>query len=674
MRAILADTMAVWDRRGNLPNHPTEICRSNSVNASQRDTATNLELAPLGRRRIETGIFFLLFYLYVWLVLDTRLVHHAIGIVTPYHALAFTTGWAVFHDCVSRPGGLVEYLARFVSPFYGVGWLGAAILTGLAWCTSAVVDALQQITGQTRGMVIRYGPPVLLLAMHGKYDQPLTTILSLLVALALFLIYQQLALRNAVTRGVFLLALSGAAYIIAGPKGLWFPILAAVYEWPINGHAGRGVMALVSALLLPGLLGILLFRLSVREAYQGLLQPAEGMAEGDWLYALVLYLYFPMVLTGAVLRPLAETCWRSCREQLAVIAGNPSRGESLGRFLRRGESRWSIKLAGICLAAGAIAWSTLHADTRFALLLDFYCQRERWHDALRTADSRPHNVAYERNQRNVLMALYHARRLSDTMFSYPQVAGKDPFLVPQAERDVHAYLQESRFYLELGLVNRAEKCAYEALAGTGDLPAVLEHLAMIQIVKDQPEAAKVFLNALGKKPLHRRVAADMLQRLEADPRLESDPRVRQLRRCRLSEDRVSASLDGNREESLRALLDQNPDNRMAFEFLMVHYLRIVRPGQVVEALSQLERFGYSEIPRHFQEAIFVHASQTNTPFPRNEYRLDRETQTRAAAFFNILGRSSDREEAKQRAVEAGLSDSYFFYCWFGVSGWNSHGE
>ncbi|MCL4203041.1 MAG: hypothetical protein KJ000_11110 [Pirellulaceae bacterium] len=644
------------------------------MNASRHDSASKLVLAPLGRQRVETGVFFLLYYLYVWLVLDTRLIHHAIGIFTPYYALAFTTGWAMFRECVSRPGGLVEYLARFLSTFYGVGWLGAAIVTCLAWCTSAVVDALQQITGQTRGMVLRYGPPVLLLAMHGKYDQPLTTILSLLVALALFLIYQRLAPRNAVTRVVLLLVLSGAAYIVAGPKGLWFPILASVYEWPINGHAGRAVVALVSALLVPGLLGVLLFRLPGREVYTGLLLSAEGLAEGDWLYALVLHLYFPVVLTGAVLRPLAVTCWRSCRAKLAVIAANPSRGERLVRFLRRGESRWSVKLAGICLAAGAIAWSTLHADTRFALLLDFYCQRERWHDALRTADSRPQNVAYDRNQRNVLMALYHAGRLGDTVFSYPQAAGRDPYLVPQAERDVHAYLQESRFNLELGLVNRAEKCAYEALAGTGDLPAVLEHLAMIHIVKDQPEAAKVFLNALGKKPLHRRVATDLLQRLEFDPRLESDPRVRRLRRCRLSEDRVSAALVGNCEESLRALLDQNPDNRMAFEFLMVHYLRTVRPGQVVEALSQLERFGYSEIPRHFQEAVFVHASQTNTPFPLNEYRFDRETQARAAAFFNILGRSSDREEAKQRAFEAGLSDSYFFYCWFGVSGWNSHGE
>jgi tetratricopeptide (TPR) repeat protein len=645
-----------------------------SVNATKHDTALKMESAPLWRLRIETGIFFLLFYLYVWLVLDTRLIHHAIGIFTPYYALSFSTGWDLFRECISRPRGLVEYITRFLSPLYGVGWLGAAILTCLAWCTSAVVDALQQISGQARGMVIRYVPPVLLLVMYGKYDQPLMTILSLLVALSLFLIYQRLAPRNAVQRGVFLLALSGVAYVVAGSKGLWFPIMVAVYEWPLNGHARRGLLALASALLFPGLLGILLFRLPVREAYLGLVLPAEGMAEGNWRYALILYLYFPAVLAGAVWQRIAVTCWNSCLARFPAFAGNPSRGEQLGRFLWRGKSRWSIKLAGVCLAAGAIAWSALHADTRYALRIDFYCQRELWQEALRTADGRPQNLGYDRNQRNVLMALYRTGRLCDSMFRYPQAAGKDPYHVPQSERDVHTYLQESRFYLELGLVNRAEKCAYEALAGTGDLPAVLEQLATINIVKDQPEAAKVFLRVLGRKPLHRRAAANMLQRIENDPRLGNDPRVRQLRRCRLSADRVSVSLAGNREESLRALLDENPDNRMAFEFLMIHYLRTIRPDRVVESLVHLERFGYPEIPRHFQEAIFVHASQTNAPFPVNQYRFDRETHERAAAFFGILARSSSREEARQRAVEAGLSDSYFFYCWFGVSGWGLHDE
>lgn len=46
--------------------------------------------------RLETGLFLLLFYLYVWLVIDPRLLHHSLGIMTPYRPFSFHTGWPFF--------------------------------------------------------------------------------------------------------------------------------------------------------------------------------------------------------------------------------------------------------------------------------------------------------------------------------------------------------------------------------------------------------------------------------------------------------------------------------------------------------------------------------------------------------------------------------------------------
>ncbi len=107
---------------------------------------------------------------------------------------------------------------------------------------------------------------------------------------------------------------------------------------------------------------------------------------------------------------------------------------------------------------------------------------------------------------------------------------------------------------------------------------------------------------------------------------------------------------------------------MAFDFLMARYLRTARPEKVVENLGHLDRFGYRELPRHFQEAIVVHASRTGGELPSTETRVTPETRIRAAAFTELLAGSSSREEAMQKAVEAGLGDSYFFYHSFGVSG------
>jgi hypothetical protein len=107
---------------------------------------------------------------------------------------------------------------------------------------------------------------------------------------------------------------------------------------------------------------------------------------------------------------------------------------------------------------------------------------------------------------------------------------------------------------------------------------------------------------------------------------------------------------------------------MAFDFLMAHYLCVARPDRVVENLRYLSRFGYRGIPRHFQEAILVHASRTGGQVPSTEHPLARETLARATMFFDILAGASSREEAAEKAVEAGLGDSYFFYYSYGVSG------
>ena len=74
---------------------------------------------------VDSGLFFLLFYLYVWRVIDPRLIHHSLGILTPYHPFFFSTGWPFFREHLARPGGLAEYAARFLSQLYGFGWAGA---------------------------------------------------------------------------------------------------------------------------------------------------------------------------------------------------------------------------------------------------------------------------------------------------------------------------------------------------------------------------------------------------------------------------------------------------------------------------------------------------------------------------------------------------------------------
>jgi hypothetical protein len=171
---------------------------------------------------------------------------------------------------------------------------------------------------------------------------------------------------------------------------------------------------------------------------------------------------------------------------------------------------------------------------------------------------------------------------------------------------------------------------------------------------------------LAKNPFHRRTAGEVLRRLQADPRLEDDPEVREIRRVMIRGDSVSSSVGV--EELLQGLLEENPDNKMAFELLMAHYLSIGRPDKVVANLDRLEDFGYAAIPRHYQEAIIVHVSASEGRLSTNEFPLDAEIVESAVRFNRIRAGAAGRDAAARAVVAAGFGGSYFFYFTYGVSG------
>lgn len=617
---------------------------------------------------LDTAIFFLLFYLYVWLVVDLRLIHHTIGIVTPYHPFSFTAGWPFLWEHLVLSGGVVVYAMRFLTALYSVGWLGALVVTAAAWVACLGIDLLARRGGRSRGMVVRYGPAVLVLLMYGGNGYPLKAVLSLLAALLCFALYRRWAAsRGAVKAAIGLLVVCFVAYHVGGAGSLLFAVLVVIDELLIVRRSLVALAALLCGLALPWLVGMRMSGLPFAEAYGGCLIPdPREITTWTWRYALVFYLYFPAVLAGIGLLRLVLSR-RSSREFAATSSETGSPWAARIRyFLSWGESRWSMQVAAVCLSAGAIVWFTYDTQGKSGLEMDYYCQREMWPEVLEAADRMPRGLYNIRCNRNAMLALYHTGRLNDEMFRYPQGPDDVVYELYTVDRQPHTHIQESRFFLEIGQVNLAQSYAYEALVMTGDLPWLLKHLAVIHVVKDEPETARMLLSALKKKPLHCRAADRMLARLEEDPRLESAAKVRRLRRLMARKDIVSYIPDN--EEWLLGILEENPDNKMAFEFLMAHYLRTGRPDKVVENLERSQRFEYGKIPRHFEEAILLLASATGEQFSSADRQLSSETVTRAAMFSKIMAGASSREDAKQQAVEAGLGDSYFFYFTFGESG------
>jgi hypothetical protein len=263
-------------------------------------------------------------------------------------------------------------------------------------------------------------------------------------------------------------------------------------------------------------------------------------------------------------------------------------------------------------------------------------------------------------------ALFYTGRMGDEMFTFPQSQSESDLVFNRNRQyNVH-YLERTEVCLDLGMVNVAEEIAYEFLAGTDDNPYILKQLALVNLVKGQIESARVYLNALSRYPAYAKEAQNMLRKLQEDPLLARDPRVQYLRSIMDNNDLTYTSYDD--EDRLNRLLSRNKTNKMAFEYLMAHYLLNGQLDKFVENLPRLDDFGYENIPRHYQEAILLYAGTTSKEVSLGSRSMDGEV----VDLYNEINKIATDSGVKdlnimRKILEPKYSRTYFFYYTFGYS-------
>ena len=224
--------------------------------------------------------------------------------------------------------------------------------------------------------------------------------------------------------------------------------------------------------------------------------------------------------------------------------------------------------------------------------------------------------------------------------------------------------QCSDILFDLGRINESEHMAYEALEIFGDRPRILKRLVYINVLKGEPEAARRFLALLQRSLLHGRWARRLRQQLDADPMLSGVPVVASRRELMVTRDSVGdvAGL----ETMLEGLLERNRRNRMAFEYLMAHYLLTRQLDKLVANLHRLDDFDYPRLPRHCEEALVIYLATTGSQdLDLGPRKISSETWRRFGEFVRTEQRFREDPSAAFAALYPDFGDSYFFCYVFG---------
>jgi len=616
-------------------------------------------------------IFFVLFYLYLWLCVDLRLIYGCTEVITNFPI--FYKGWVFFRDFLSHPGGLVEYTGAFLSQFFYIDWAGALVVTIQAWLMSVCIGCILKAVNLSRLCWLRFIPPILLLITYTQYTYHFITTLAFLVVLVFVYLYLRIthSLTSNTGRLIVGLVLSVILYTMAAGVYLLFAVLCAMYELLFRRQCLLGLLYLLSAVAIPYIEGVLIFGVSIIDAFSDLSPFSWKILSFDnrrKLIVVIYILYLFLPLTILVSGFWQKVPWHGHLGRVFTgFKPVPHRATKL--TIGPPVLRWIIESLVLFAIAFAAVFFSYDTEKKTLFVVDYYADQRAcpelaegmWPQLLRIARRHPNNY-FVVNAVN--RALYHTSRLSFDMFSWPQ---HPDTLFLSTEEYKYAYWKKLGVYLDIGLVNMAENALTESLEGLGERPIILKRLALINIAKANYDSARIYLGALSKTLFHADWANNYLERLKSDPNLSEDKEIQRLRSVNMEDDYAFTSFK-NIETTLLKLLEKNRQNRMAFEYLMSWYLLTGQLEKFVKNLDRLDDFGFSQFPPLYEEAMLVYVHSVRKPINLRGRRLSAESRQRFDGFNQVLNNYGKNKQAAFNTLAKDYWDSYFFYYVYGRQG------
>jgi len=611
-------------------------------------------------------LFFVLYYLYLWLVVDLRLIYHGGGAVTNFPV--FYLGWGFFQKFLSYPGGIVEYTIAFFAQFFHIGWAGALVATVQAWLLWQCSGSILMVASGRRVRWVCFIPAIVLLAIYSRYSYPFGIAMGLLAALGFVCLYLGMASKKRPTDLLVFLVLSIILCAIAGGTYLLFVVLCGIYELLFRRRPVLGLTFLLSAPIVAYILSAGVFHVSTIDVFDCFMPRAYKDSKNMLVMVYSLYLLLPIALVGLWLAGLLRKYRGALGGQPAAETVAPEATEKSGQSLLSRFIAWSAGETAatfaplLAILAGMLVACFCHdARIKTIIAVDYYASNEMWRQVLETSARHPSNKFVNHS---VNRALYHTGRLADDMFVYEQQPGA--LMLSAETSNLAAWWRVFDTYIDLGHMNMAEYALLTCMGVYGEQPMVLKRLALVNMVKGKTGAAKVFLGALSRTLFDAGWARGYLEEIERDPNLSTDKEIQRLRSMVPAIDRDFKSLN---ENIFLDLLDTNKHNRMAFEYLMDFYLLTNQLNKFVGMLDRLDDFDYVRIPRVYEEAILSYSYMTKTKVELHGREISRESRERFENFVKVfIDQYGENRALALNELARDYGDSYFFYSVYGRSG------
>lgn len=535
----------------------------------------------------------------------------------------------------ARPGGMANYLGGFLTQFYYTAWHGALILAGLLVAMQQLVLAVCLRMGRKAAFVpLSFLPALYAWVLLCDENYLLAGLVAVVLALAAAQFYHTIA-ATPLRVAYLCLMLPLLYWLLGGTAGL-FGLLCLMQEENQKRLTAKQ-LALLSAfcillVVLPPLLAkSFLLQHPLRQLWQGVGFYRYTNAITPSIYLLGGMVVAIPLLFGWLPEP-----------------GKPRRVYTL------------LAIQTVLIAAGAI-WCVRHAsdfNKEETMAYDYLLRTRQWDEIVRRADKKapasPLSVA------SLNLALCKKGMMGDRMFHYFQNGPEGLF--PSFIRDFTAPLVSGEIYYHLGFVNTAQRFAFEAMEAIPDYQKnvrSIKRLAETNLINGEYAVAGKYLRMLQHTFFYKAWANETLACLADEAKIGANPEWAELRKYRTKTDFLFSEREA--DMMLGILLQQEPTNRAAYEYLMAYCLLTKDLQHFLSYYPLGKEIGYRPIPTAYQEALIYIWGLTNSDPSKNiPYPVSDEIKQQVQAYGAIYTSYQHAEPMLRKQYEG----SYWYYLHF----------
>jgi hypothetical protein len=478
---------------------------------------------------------------------------------------------------------------------------------------------------------------MLVLALHSHYLYTLAYTIGLIVSLGYFAIYISI-LKNKL-RYVFGFLGWPLLYFLTGGYALMSALLCFIHELFFNPNRSRLLITPVFpvlALMVPYLSSHHIFYLKTTMAWTVFL---PLFIEPPVRYILIsLLVYYPFVL-------IVSKGWQAySRKDFISIGWN-----------------WKTIVSGTLLIVCLAGWILKHVydrKTEIWLGMDNCVQHSDWDGALRLSSAYPGTnrlVMYFTN-----LALYKSGHLGDYLFHYPQAGFSGLWL--NWERNGISPFFGGEIYYQLAYTSEAYRWAFESMVAKGPNPRSLKRLVVTSLINGDIALAEKYLKVLEQSLFYRQWAHHYYNYVNHPEYISEDKEISEKIHFEIQTDFMSSR--DNFDIRLKQLLENHPDNRMVFEYLMASMLLEKNLSGFAENIYRLKELGYKSIPVHYQEAILAYMSYSKKDIIPAGYSISLATQNLFNDYAKMFFSPGNNPEEKAIAMYAKFGKTYWYYLKF----------